>query len=616
MKVKLFGPFFPLAVSCILFNTIPLRAQQSPTVHKPWYTFDEIGKICSGYAVKYPSLVRFDTIGYSLKKRVIWRVRINCIADTTPRQRFFFDGATHGNEKIGTEICMRIMKELVEKHETDQKIKTLLGYSEFVFIPIINPDGFMSNKRSLDNGKDADRAGAFKLGGKDSDGSLPNQWPELKAMYLMHVEAPTYFGCDYHCGTKDFLFPFFANKLSGKIPDIELCNNLKKFYPIAIHEPQEYAAHDQEEDGLRGGGITNDLAYAKNGSMSFMPEVCAHNPPENTIDGITQSNLDNVLAVINEMQKGVCGVIRDASSKAPLYGRVSVKNNGAPVFSSPFSGAFYKYIPSASGTLEVTVFSNGYKAQTKTMTAVTGGFAKLDFDMEYDKTLPYHGMSVEMMGVGNSMAFEEILACLEKPDGKGTVVNNGFIVIDLGPKTYATNHPENDITVEATGSDKYTVSISNDPMEIVDNGKNLGEGSGKTSFDMAKAGIDKARYIRIDATGAVTVDAVAALPNDLNTSIHEQKAFAHADRNLRAYKTAAGITFHGFIPQGAFRLAIFDMRGRCIATVANEHSYTAGGQMFTWNGLDSRGQRCGSGTYALSITTKTGCHSLKFPVTW
>jgi hypothetical protein len=552
-------------------------------------------------------------------------VRINCTGDKTPKQRFFFDGATHGNEKIGSEICMRVMKELIEKYGTDPKIKALVDRSEFVFIPIINPDGFCSGtqgRRSLENGKDGDRAGGFKLAGKDSDGSLPYQWPELKAMYLMHVDAPTYFGCDYHCGQESFLLPFFANSVTGGLPDAAACSKIASFYPIPAidtmsKEYKEYKEYYDEEYGGKGGGITNDGAYGKNGSLSCMPEVCPHYPAESSIDGITLKNFNNIQAVIGEMQKGVSGVIRDAKTKNPLYARVTVKSHGVPVFASPFSGAYYKYIPSPSGTIEVTVFSNGYKPQTKTVPAVSAAFATLDFDMEYNNALKFYALSLELIGVGNSMTFQQMLDCLESSDGKGTPVNNGFIVVDLGPNTYATHQSANDITVYGAGSDKYAVSVSNNPSEIVDKGKPLGEGSGKASFDLSKAGIDKARYVRIDATGTATIDAIEAEPHDLNASIGDQNTTKVIPlQKIFSNKASKSITVQSYIPHGAFGVKIYDCTGKMIFDLAHDYASFSALQTFVWMGVDAHGSHCSSGTYIFIISSSSGRVAVKAPVVW
>lgn len=613
MNIRKFSVFGILYFFIICISGVSQSVNTA--TYKPWYTYDEICKICSDWAKNYPTMVKSDTFGLSQKNRPIIRVRINCAEDKTPRQRFFFDGATHGNEKIGAEICMRVMKELIEKYASDPKIKTVVDRSEFVFIPVINPDGFCSGtqgRRSLENGKDGDRAGGIKLAGKDSDGSLPYQWPELKAMYRMHVDAPTYFGLDYHCGQESFFFPFFANSLTGGILDLDACNSIKKFYPIPASHSGQLVDFTQEY-GDRGGGVTNDGAYAKNGSLSCMPEVCPHYPAESLIDGITQKNLDHILAVIGEMQKGVCGVVRDAQTKAPLYARVKVKDKGAPVFSSPFSGAYYKYIPSPSGSLEVTVFSNGYKPQTKTVSAVSGAFATLDFDMEYDKNLKFYGLSVEMIGVANTMSLLEMYNCLEASDQKGTVVNNGFIVVDLGPYTYATHTSSEDITVYGVGTDAYTVNVSNDPSEIVDKGKTLGQGSGKASFDLSKAGIDKARFIRIDATGTATIDAIEALPHDLITPVSNAGSTTTVlpPPKISQNKTGRGIILQSHIPMGWFSVSIFDCRGKMVYRVAQSYAKTSALQFFTWTGIDMHGSRCSNGTYIFQINTTQSSAAVK-----
>ena len=76
---------------------------------KPWYTFEDIVDILTEYTETYPEMTEFDTIGHSINGKPILQFKIFTLPDTAVRQRFFLNGCCHGNEKIGTETCMRIM---------------------------------------------------------------------------------------------------------------------------------------------------------------------------------------------------------------------------------------------------------------------------------------------------------------------------------------------------------------------------------------------------------------------------------------------------------------------------------------------------------------------------
>ncbi len=584
---------------------------------KPYYDFDDIVGLLTQYTVDYPEMVWYDTAGFSIDNKPVIRFRIRSKPDTAALQRIYFSGCCHGNEKIGSETIMLIIATLLGGYESDPTIKELVDRSDFLFHPILNVDGFTSSdqgRRTLANGKDPNRAFGWKLGGKSSDGSLPYQWPEMKIYFHPMIEAPSYFSLDYHAGTNKTLDPFFC-PVTGGVMDADAYEKIQEVYPPYLGTTRTTSLWEQRYVlETRGGGIGCDGSYGKCGNISVLPECCDHYPAESKLEEISGFHMDKFFDCIEEMQKGVCGRLRDARDGSPVYGRVQVVGKGAGTVSDPRSGAFYKYIPSPSGTFEVSVFANGYKPAAKTVDASSDAFALVDFDLEYDGELPYAGITVDVVGLDNEISQPDIYSCLLANDGAGAEVD-GFIIVDLGAKTPVTDQDgAEDLTIYGSGT--YTVSIHYDIDKLIDDeGVKLGKGLRDESFDLSTVDIDSARWVRIDASSAATIDAIEAAPREIATG---NKVQPHTSLHQDVFKVisplsrSGAIIMQAYIPRGNYSVKVFDCKGKEVATLAQENAKTAGTRTFRWHSNRS----VSNGTYIFHVKTVYGEKSVTSPVLW
>ncbi len=583
-----------------------IAAHAMSTSRKPWYDFDGIRDKLKEWQGQYPSLVSVDTLGYSQKDEPIWEFRISGSPDTAARQRIFLSGSTHGNEKIGTEICMWLADYLLTGYESNTDVKEMVDRSEFQFIPIVNPDGFIKHSRWLENGADPNRSFAFQVGagGQGAQGA-PYEYPEMAAYGRSMHDAPRYLSIDYHCGMVALLLPFFC----------EITEDFDKnaYSTInGIYKPKHRQVFDYFN--RQGQGLSHDCPYARCGALAIMPEVSQHNPPE--IEPITEHNLECILNTINEMQKGICGRVRDAQTGAPVYARVTIAGNYAPTYTDPRSGAYFKYIPSPSGSFEVTVFANGYTPETKTVQAVSNDFAQLDFELTFDPELKYAALSIVAMSVANSMKHSELYACLESPDDNSTTIKSfssgkGLIDLDFGPRMLITNKEGDDLTVHSSSSTSYTVSAANDVISLGTSNYILGTSSGTGTFDLGEIGLDSARFVQIScASGSVAIDAVEAEPRDDITQANNLHAFTvrkYAPGIVTIPHGSNSILVQAYIPKGQFSIELFDTRGRKITTLAEGYAHHSERRLFRWHENDAKSQ----GISLVLIKNSQGKEALK-----
>lgn len=593
-------------------KTFNERDKNAVLPRKPWYDFEGVRKELVDWANQYSSISKLDTAGYSINGKPIWELRIFSAQDTAARQRFYINGATHGNEKIGTEIAMRIANHLLTNYNSDPKIKEIVNRSEFVFHPIINPDGFIAHRRTLSNGKDPNRAFGYQVGGED--GSYPYEWPEMKAYRDALIEAPCYFNFDYHCGKVELMKPFFTSVTAEF--DLDAYQKIGGIYIL------KGGHHDYFYTIARGGhGIACDGAFGKCGSMSFLPEVSQHDPAESQIEQITEYNRDCVLDVINEIQKGVCGRVTDSKTGVPLFARIQVKGSYAAVFTHQKSGAYFKYISSPSGTYEVTAFANGYNPETKTVQANPNSFANLDFALVHDPDLKYAALSLDAIRTYQGMGHSDLYKCLEAPDGNGTTINSSgskaFVNLDFGPKMFITNHASDDFTVHSTNNTQYTVSVAYNVDDLEESSNVAGTGTGTASFDLANAGLDSARFVQISCTsGSPCIDAVEAEPRDDITGIKEVVTFNKMMFPRVTPLFDKGVMLQAYIPKGQFSVKVYDLKGKMVSTIGDGNAKASGIQTFFWHGLNRNGLRCARGTYIFHVNCTGRNKAVKAPILW
>ncbi len=581
---------------------------QKNTSRKSFYTYEDVHDLLDQWSKDYPEITKFDTIGFSIEERAVFQMKISGSADTAVRQRVFINGACHGNEWIGTEACMRDMEYFLENYATDPKVKETVDRTDFVFHPIQNPDGFTSGdkgRRQLANGVDPNRAFGYKFSGGGSDGSLPYQWPEMKTYIHTMIEAPHCLSIDYHCGT------ITVYSAGGYGADKAAYDALKALYPLGDNERDIFYPPE-----VRSGGYAYAGSYGKTGGVALLPELCNHYPPESDIEELTQFNLDCLLDILDEMQKGVRGRVTNAVTGAPVYGRVEVTNQGSPIYTDPRTGAYNKYFPNPSGTIEVTISANGFTDETKTIAANSNAFADLDFQLTPDDEQKYSALSVDVIGIANSSSIENTRAALGLNDNNGMTIEDGFMIVDFGAFYFLTDKDGDDLTVYSTNSNGYEVSAHWDIDKVIDKeGIVIGEGSGEQSFDIGEAGLDSARWVRIDVTsGSPSIDAIECNPRDIPTLTKDTKFLNPAKSSARILFSPKGMILQAYFDKGPYSIAVYGVNGKRISVLKRGTVTTAGVQQMHLYRFDNRSSFLPGGMYVFHLQSNRDKKVIKVPV--
>lgn len=161
--MKLLLKIFAVCCLAVLFIGTLASAQQetavttladSLTPSGPYHTYENMTTMLQNLAANHSDIMELFSIGTTYQGRTIWAVKISDnVQQEENEPQVLFMGAHHGNEKPGTEVCLRFIQYLVDNYHASDKdpsgysVSTLVNDTEIYVIPMVNPDGYAADQR-------------------------------------------------------------------------------------------------------------------------------------------------------------------------------------------------------------------------------------------------------------------------------------------------------------------------------------------------------------------------------------------------------------------------------------------------------------------------------------
>jgi len=222
----------------ILNQQLNLVSKDKASWFEDYHNLTEISEWYRQLAVTYPRISTYvDSIGKSWESRDIFAFHITASTNST-RPKIWTQCNIHAREWITGATCQYIVNELLTKYGTDTEITNLINSVEFVFIPIVNPDGYdytwtrdrlwRKNRRNNGNsyGVDLNRNFNAQWGGVGSSptpssdtyrGPSAESEPETKALVQYYSKFNNIVGAiDMHSYSQYVLRPFTHVNTSPK----------------------------------------------------------------------------------------------------------------------------------------------------------------------------------------------------------------------------------------------------------------------------------------------------------------------------------------------------------------------------------------------------------------
>ena len=391
--------FRPLATLLIESGTDPdLRDEDDvPALHEPgdddpgprggYRTYDEIGDLLNGWAKDYPEICELDDLGLSVQGRHIWALRITDNLELEEHEpEFKYISTMHGDEWVGDEMCLFLIEHLLTNYGTDPRVTNLIDEIDIWVVPLMNPDGYVLNRRGNYNGVDLNRD--FPEGTNDDENTTDGRQPETAAIMEWSFANSFTLSANFHAGALVVNYPY-DNDGMGSVysptPDDDMF----------IWISEEYSQHNLPmwNSPVFYHGITNGAAwYAISGGMQdwnyrYMGDndvtielSNTKRPPYYQIPQYWEDNRESMLAYMETCLIGVRGIVTDADTGAPLAATVTVVGRDHEIHTDPDVADYHRML--LPGTYELRFEAEGYDPMVVGNVVVsTGDATRLDVNL-------------------------------------------------------------------------------------------------------------------------------------------------------------------------------------------------------------------------------------------
>ncbi|GMW01717.1 MAG: hypothetical protein AMXMBFR84_28540 [Candidatus Hydrogenedentota bacterium] len=344
-------------------------------------------------------ICRLHTLGQTVQGREIWALLITDNPDVQEDEpEFKYVATIHGDEPLGTELCMYLIDELLTQYHLSTRHNNLVNNTAIWFVPMMNPDGLQLNRRENANGVDLNRNfpdWPSQFAGTVFDGAPLNtagRQPETQRMMEWTAANNFVMSANFHGGAFVMNYVYDDdNKGTGNnapTPDDALVRHLSRLYSLN-HTTMSTNSYPQSPDGIINGsqwyeitGGMMDWHYRYAGCIDVTIELSTlKRPAEFTIPNFWNANHEAMLAYMEGVHIGVRGVVRNSSNNQPLYAKITINGNPQPVFTDPDVGDYQRLL--LPGTYSLTVESNGFTPKTINGVSVASGPAtRLDVTLD------------------------------------------------------------------------------------------------------------------------------------------------------------------------------------------------------------------------------------------
>lgn len=219
---------------------------------------EEIEKELKSITTSYPQIAKMFSIGKSVKGRDLWVIKLSKnVGVDDSRPEFKYIANMHGDEIVGRELMVRLIKDLLINYGKDPVITNLLDRTQIYIMPSMNPDGAAA--RSRGNAKYVDLNRDFPdFSTTDSKDTTEGRAPETQAVMNWQKTRRFVLSANFHGGAEVANYPWDTK--ADKFPEEALVKELCLEY--ASLAPYIGASTSFEN------GITNGFAwYEVNGGM-------------------------------------------------------------------------------------------------------------------------------------------------------------------------------------------------------------------------------------------------------------------------------------------------------------------------------------------------------------
>lgn len=378
-------------------------------------TTESLAEALNKLAKKYQDNAESFIVGQSIGNNPILGLKITSstttISDETNKQSssivkpgFVILGGIHGDHALGHELALHLGAFLLDRSNTDDRIKNLINQVDLYIIPTLNPDGFQK-AREGDCFSAIKDSGRKNLAGQDLDTDFQfhnykdisevlaknKLQPETKALldWLVTVGKKVQMFVTLRTGLTGITYPF--DETPNQITEHTYIDHGASLSPnAALDKPLfEYLGHEVYYsyqpnpitsncnplannitvlDGAQIGstyGTLSDFLYKFTNIFPINIYLdCCKFPSKQQLESKWLLHANSLFGLLESSKLGIRGVVTDIDSKKPISNaRIRVSGFGKNVATSE-TGEYWRPLPPGE-KYDVYVEADGYKVASE-----------------------------------------------------------------------------------------------------------------------------------------------------------------------------------------------------------------------------------------------------------
>ena len=333
-------------------------------------TYRQYDSIMHIMAKTYPDLCIIDTIGFSIKGKGIYALKISdnpSLDEDEPK--VFLTAAMHGDELAGFVLMMRLAERLASGSNSNDIVSKINSGLEVWINPLSNPDGMYNSGDSIlyptrGNSKGYDLNRNFPDPNISYSQSRQHETIDMMSFLQKHHFA---LSVNFHAGAEVVNYPW--DRWSRLHPDNGWFFDISRRYAdtVHLHSASDYMTflNNGVTNGAVwysvNGGRQDYVTYSLEGREVTIEIDDTKETPANELETLWNYNQRSFLGYINEALTGVNGYVTDSLTGLPLKAEVFIKSHDADssqVFSNALTGNYIRFL--ASGLWNITFKADGY----------------------------------------------------------------------------------------------------------------------------------------------------------------------------------------------------------------------------------------------------------------
>jgi carboxypeptidase D len=396
----------------------PLAPKGGAKALGEYHSYGDMTALLQAYEAAYgagqsanPDICRLFSLGQSVQGRELWAIMITDNPDVEELEpEFKYVSTIHGDEPVGTEMCLYFIDYLLSEYGVDSRITGLVDSTAIWVVPLMNPDGHAIGSRFNANGFDLNRgfpSWPGEISGTQFDGAplgVAGRQPEVQHIMQWTADNSFTLSANFHTGALVVNYPFDDDgKGTGNdapTADDALFEYVSETYSM-FNTPMYTNSVPFSPKGITNGsawyqidGGMQDWNYRHVACNEVTIELSTTKTPSaSTLATLWENNRDSMIAYVEMAHIGIRGRVRDEATGEPIYAKIEVIGNGQPVFTDPGFGDYHRML--LPGTYTLKYSSPLYASKTRHDIVVTEGQA-----VRMDVSLTPLGIRTDINGDG------------------------------------------------------------------------------------------------------------------------------------------------------------------------------------------------------------------------